>query len=208
MAKLKALRGAVGAYGRVAAGGIIDVDEGQAGKLIKTARFVRASDSDIEAAQEAQKLALTVSGAGSGAAFMPVPERAQPLDRLSQMIDSGQITRDKAKELTSLQISLSTDEVKAFIKAEADRLYGEIAAEQEKLSAREDALVERAAELAARETEFADAVERQTKELLAKSEDLGAREKVLAERDQAGFPDCDDPTKGKVKAAVDGKGGK
>lgn len=73
MAKLKSLRGAVGTYGRVTAGGIVDVDETMAEKLVKTGRFVRATAADIEAAQTAQQAALATAIPGLGAGFVPLP---------------------------------------------------------------------------------------------------------------------------------------
>ncbi|SHL80432.1 hypothetical protein SAMN05444389_101434 [Paracoccus solventivorans] len=73
MAKLKSLRGAVGTYGRVTAGGIVDVDETMAEKLVKTGRFVRASEADIEAAQAAQQATLATAIPGLGAGFVPLP---------------------------------------------------------------------------------------------------------------------------------------
>ena len=57
MPKLKSLRGAIGSYGRVAANGIVDVDEPTAKRLLDTKKFVRATEKDIEAAQAAQKTA-------------------------------------------------------------------------------------------------------------------------------------------------------
>lgn len=73
MAKLKSLRGAVGTYGRVTAGGIVDVDETLAEKLVKTGRFVRASAADVAAAQAAQQAALATAIPGLGDGFVPLP---------------------------------------------------------------------------------------------------------------------------------------
>lgn len=69
MPKLKALRGAIGSYGRVAAGGIIDVDQAAEQKLLKTKRFVAATAEDIAAAQKAQKRYLKLNLPGVPAGF-------------------------------------------------------------------------------------------------------------------------------------------
>ena len=69
MPKLKALRGAIGSYGRVAAGGIIEVDQATEQKLLKTKRFVTATAKDIAAAQKAQKRFLKLNLPGAPAGF-------------------------------------------------------------------------------------------------------------------------------------------
>lgn len=151
MPKLKALRGAVGSYGRVAAGGIVEVDESAADKLIKTGRFVRASAADIEAAQKAQKAALATAVPGAGKGFMPMPEKGKGLDRLEQMVERGEITQEKARELVSLQISLSTDEVRAFIEKEGKALDERLAKAAADLDKRAEELDQREQALDARE---------------------------------------------------------
>lgn len=195
MPKLKALRGAVGSYGRVAAGGIVEVDEPAASKLLKTGRFVRATDQDIAAAQKAQKAVLAAQTPGTGAAFMPMPDAPSSDDRLSQMVQRGEISRDKAKEFASLQIALSTDEVQAFIQEEGDRIKAEVAAAQEGLDARDRELDQRAetlqirdqeldereAELAEREAELAE----RESALAALEKELDARANALADREKA-----------------------
>lgn len=154
MPKLKSLRGAVGSYGRVAAGGIVEVSEAEAEKLLKTKRFVRATDADIKAAQERQKAELAVQTAGATPGFSAMPGQPDTTDRLSRMVETGQISRDKAKELVALQINLSTEEVQEFIKAEGDRIFAEVSAAQADLDARELALTERENHLAAREADL------------------------------------------------------
>lgn len=80
MPKLKSLRGSIGAYGRVSAGGIVEVSEPEAEKLLKTKRFVRATDADIAAAKVAQDRFLA-AGTGAGAGFPPFPEASAAADR-------------------------------------------------------------------------------------------------------------------------------
>lgn len=188
MPKLKALRGAVGSYGRVAAGGIVEVDEPAASKLLKTGRFVHATDQDIAAAQKAQKAVLAVKTPGTGAAFMPMPDAPSSDDRLSQMVQRGEISRDKAKEFVSLQIALSTDEVQAFIQEEGDRIKAEVAAAQEGLAARDHELDQRAETLQIRDQELdereAGLAERESA-LAALEKDLDARANALADREKA-----------------------
>lgn len=188
MPKLKALRGAVGSYGRVAAGGIVEVDEPAASKLLKTGRFVRATDQDIAAAQKAQKAVLAAQTPGTGAAFMPMPDAPSSDDRLSQMVQRGEISRDKAKEFASLQIALSTDEVQAFIQEEGDRIKAEVAAAQEGLDARDRKLDQRAETLQIRDQELdereAELAERESA-LAALEKELDARANALADREKA-----------------------
>lgn len=71
--KLKSLRPAVGSYGNVAANGIVEVDESEAGRLRKTGRFVDATAADIEAAQKAQADHIARALTGTGV-FAPMPE--------------------------------------------------------------------------------------------------------------------------------------
>ena len=70
--KLKALRAKVGAYGRVAANGIVEVDVSDAERLVKTGGFVKATEDDIKAAQKRQKEFLNSRPAGY-AGFSPLP---------------------------------------------------------------------------------------------------------------------------------------
>lgn len=163
MPKLKSLRGAVGTYGRVAAGGIVDVSEADAKKLLGTKRFVTATDADIAAARKRQEAELAVETVGATPGFSAMPTPPNTADRLSQMIERGQIDRQKAKELVALQINLSTEEVQSFIQSEADKVLAEISAEQSRLTAIEQALSDREDQLAKREA------------------DVDAREKALAE---------------------------
>jgi len=157
MPKLKSLRGAVGSYGRVAAGGIVDVDETQARKLLATKRFVQASESDIAAAQKAQKAALAVTVTGATPGFAPLPEKPQSADRLQKMIEAGEITPEEARTMARLQISVSTEEVQALIQREADEIAAQFAAAQADQDARQAELDEREAALTAREEALAAA---------------------------------------------------
>ncbi|MFB2530709.1 hypothetical protein ACEYYA_00910 [Paracoccus sp. p3-h83] len=61
---LKSLRPAVGIYGTVPKGGVVEVDEATGKKLLKTGRFVQATEADIDdaAAREIGRVA-TASGA-------------------------------------------------------------------------------------------------------------------------------------------------
>lgn len=148
MVKLKALRGAIGSYGRVAAGGIIEVDESVAAELLKTARFVRATEQDIAAAQKAQEAALALPASGSGAAFMPMPEAALSTDRLTHLIKRGEISVDDAKRLEQMEANLSARELDVDRRAEQLLLQGQ------ELVVREAALEKREAALAAATQEF------------------------------------------------------
>ena len=71
MPKLKSLRGAIGSYGRVAAGGIVEVSDEEAKKLLKTKRFVAATAADIAAAQKRQEAELAVQTVGATPGFEP-----------------------------------------------------------------------------------------------------------------------------------------
>lgn len=96
MPKLKALRGAIGSYGRVAAGGIIDVDEASAEKLLKTRRFVRATAEDIAAAQAAQERFLRLNPSAT-AAFSPVPTNLAPTDAAADASDDAAKAADETQ---------------------------------------------------------------------------------------------------------------
>lgn len=169
MVKLKALRGAVGTYGRVAAGGIIDVDHTQSDKLKKTKLFVDATEADIEAAQKAQKAALALNVSGASAAFMPIPTPTPPAtaDRLSGLIADGTLTTGQARSLVDLELRLSTDEIQAFIKAESDKIFAEMSDAHRALDERQTSLRKLEADLNA--AQFA----------------LDAREAAVAEREKA-----------------------
>lgn len=157
MPKLKSLRGAVGSYGRVAAGGIVDVDETQARKLLATKRFVQASESDIAAAQKAQKAALAVTVTGATPGFAPLPEKPQAIDRLQEMLERGVLTADEARKFTALQIQLSPEEIQDMLRREADDATAQFAAAQADQDARQAELDEREAALTAREEALAAA---------------------------------------------------
>lgn len=77
MAKLKALRPSVGNYGRVAANGIVEVDDNEAKKLITTGRFVKANAADIEAAQKRLKAVLAGDPAAAAAAKAAAEAKAK-----------------------------------------------------------------------------------------------------------------------------------
>lgn len=186
MPKLKSLRGAIGSYGRVAAGGIVEVSDEEAKKLLKTKRFVTASPVDIAAAQKRLEGELAVKTVGATPGFSAMPAKPETTDRLSQMVERGEIDPDKAREFVGLQISLSTEEVQGFIKAEADKIWAEVAAAQAELDAREQALVDReeelgkrAANLQAREEE----VSKREGDLQAGEATLQGREAAVAERE-------------------------
>lgn len=156
MPKLKSLRGAVGSYGRVAAGGIVDVDETQAQKLLATKRFVQASESDIAAAQKAQKAALAIKVTGATPGFAPLPEKPQAIDRLQEMIERGVLTVDEARKFTALQIQLSPEEIQTMLRREADGATAQIDAAKADLQALSAELDEREAKIVERETDVAE----------------------------------------------------
>lgn len=156
MQKLKSLRGAIGTYGRVAAGGIIEVDHDKAAKLTKSGRFVVATDDDIATAQAAQKKALAAQTAGVAPGFAPMPEAPASQDRLLALIERGEITPAEAKKLARVQIEFSTQEIQALIQREADGVMAELATVKEDLDAREQDLSAREAELASREIALAE----------------------------------------------------
>jgi hypothetical protein len=205
MAKLKSLRGAVGSYGRVAAGGIIEVSDADAEKLLKTRRFVRASAEDIAAAERAQQQFLKVGAVGATPGFAPMPEPPPNQDRLSAMIAGGQITEAKAKELVALQINISDDEIRSFIETEMAAAAKALEQGAEDLRLREEALADREKELEARENAHADAVEKQKKAFLDQAADLAARENTLAAAAGADAPKEGDAG-GAAKAKEDAKG--
>jgi len=161
MAKLKSLRAARGSYGRVAAKGIVDVDEDKAAKLKKTGHFVDATEADIKAAQKAQSAALAVRVKGVSPGFTAIPEKPAGADRLQAMIDRGDISADDARRLSAMQIELAPEEIRALIqrdlaeasaRIEADQ--GELDARAAKLDARETALDDRAADLDRRQADL------------------------------------------------------
>lgn len=137
MPKLKALRGAVGSYGRVAAGGIVEVDESAAEKLIRTGRFVRASAADIEAAQKAQKAALATAVPGAGKGFMPMPERTKQAE--ADLAARGQDLDKRAEELKQRDQELDQREQGLAAREEA------IAAAEAKAASETKAKTEKAA---------------------------------------------------------------
>lgn len=171
MPKLKSLRGSVGSYGRVAAGGIVEVDENTAKKLLETKRFVSATAEDIKVAQKAAAVNKTAVGATPG--FGHLPEPPKRLDRLQEMIDRGVLTPSEARKLVDLQIALSPDEVKAAIESQ----IVEATAEYDR---RERELEDRAAELDAREAKLVEA-ERATKAALEPSDSDGTAARAAEE---------------------------
>lgn len=169
MPKLKSLRGAIGAYGRVAAGGIVEVDETAAKKMLATKRFVTASDKDIEAAQKAQKTALKVEVEGATSGFLPMPDKPHANDRLKQLIDSGTLTVDEARKFVNLQIELAPDELRQAIQREfADAV--------ETISARRNDLTDVARDLDEREA----ALDRREAELESRTAALNSRDLAAA----------------------------
>lgn len=159
MPQLKSLRGAMGSYGRVTARGIVDVTEPEAEKMIKTGRFVKATPDDIEAAKATLQASLTIGATGATTGFSAMPEKLQPADRLQKMIEAGEISPAEAKMMARLQISVSTEEVQALIKREADEIAAQIATAQADLDERQAELDQREADLIAREDAIAAAEE-------------------------------------------------
>lgn len=174
MPKLKALRGSIGIYGRVKANGIVEVDEVDAEKLLKSKRFVRATAADIAAAEEAQQAFLTIGMTGAAPGFAPVAAACEK-GRLAAMIESGAISPEKARELVALQIELSDDELKGAVQLLIDD-------QGAKLAAREDELEKRQADLSAREEAHAGLVaahDAEVERFAARVADLEAREAEL-----------------------------
>lgn len=189
MAKLKALRGGIGAYGRVKANGIVEVSDTDAKVLLATKRFVVASEADIAKAQKAQSDFLKVESKGATSGFAPMPDKPLNQDRLSAMIEAGQIDRAKAKELVALQINLSDDEVReAFERdlaavAEEMRVKStELEARESELTAQREALAAREQDLEARKHAHVDAVDLENKALAARSDELDGLAKLLDAR--------------------------
>lgn len=175
MPKLKALRGSIGIYGRVKANGIVEVDEVDAEKLLKSKRFVRATEDDIALAEKAQEEFLAVNMTGVSPGFAPVAA-AKCKGRLATMIESGAISPEKAKELVALQIELSEDELKGAVQSLIDDKGAQLAAREEALSIRES-------ELSAREEAHAGMVathDAEVERFAAQMADLEAREAALA----------------------------
>lgn len=171
MPKLKSLRGAIGSYGRVAAGGIVEVGEAHAKKLLATKRFVAATQEDIAKAKAAQEAALAVQTTGAAPGFSPMPEKPKAVDRLQEMVERGDLTPSEARKLAGLQISVSTEEVQALIQREADEVTAQIDAAKADLEARKDELDTREANLKEREA----AIEAREKALpIAKDKDAGS----------------------------------
>lgn len=72
MPQLKSLRSQVGSYGRVAANGIVEVDEPTARRLLDTKRFVAATAADIKAAQGRMADYVAGRAEGEGLGFAPI----------------------------------------------------------------------------------------------------------------------------------------
>lgn len=190
--KLKSLRGALGSYGRVKAGGIVEVTDDQARKLKATKRFVDATPADITAAQKAQEAAMAVQVQGVSPGFQSVAAPAASISRLQDLISRGDIGVAEARRLVGLQIDLAPEEIRAQIledvadgKAELDRLRAAHDERQDELDGRQEALDARAAELDARQAQ-----------LEATAEDLDAREAELQDTPppadaDAAAPDAD-----------------
>lgn len=175
MAQLKSLRGAVGSYGRVAAGGIVEVTDDEAKKLLKTKRFVPATDADIAAAQDRKKAELKSATVGATAGFTAMPEKPAATDRLSELVQSGQLDLDKARELVALQINMSDDDIKNFLEAEMGRFAEDLKGQHSEL---ETLKIEHANKVTEDEAKLADRAE----ELDRREQDLAARAKELDER--------------------------
>lgn len=182
MAKLKALRGGIGGYGRVKANGIVEVSETDAKVLLATKRFVVATEADIAAAREAQDAFLKVETKGATAGFAPMPDMPLNQDRLTAMIDSGQVSREKAKELVALQINLSDGEIRSFLEGEIASLLQGLQSRSTELDDRAAEIAEREKDLEARENAYAEAVDAQDKALLARAEELDALGQTLDAR--------------------------
>ncbi|MTH61438.1 hypothetical protein [Paracoccus litorisediminis] len=187
MPKLKALRGSIGIYGRVKANGIVEVEEKDADKLLKSKRFVRATDADIAAAEKAQQdfLAVNMTGVTPGFAPVAVPKAA---DRLQAMIEGGAISKEKAQELLALQIDLSDDEVKAGLQSWIDERRAEVMVLQADLTTRD-------AELNDREKAHAEAVAAHEAEVQRVADlvaDLDKREQAIAQASRAAQPPAAD----------------
>lgn len=204
MQKLKSLRGAVGLYGRVSAGGIVEVDDALAKKMLATKRFVSATEADITAAQKAQKAAMAVQVTGAAPGFAPMPVPPKPADRLQALIQRGEISVEDAKRLVNLQIEVSPDEIKAMVKREMDQMATEILDLQGGLEGRQDELDGRQAALDAREADLeAATVALSAREaaLAATAEDLDAREAALQAAPPVDVaPEADAPAPAKASA--------
>ncbi|AZV00395.1 hypothetical protein pthi1_p30 [Paracoccus phage vB_PthS_Pthi1] len=191
MPKLKALRGAIGIYGRVKANGIVEVEDKDVEKLLKTKRFVRATEADIASAEKAQQDFLAVNMTGAAPGFAPVAT-PKPNDRLQAMIDGGSITKEKAQELVALQIELSDDEVKAALQRWMHESSAALSAREEELTAREEAHAESVADHEAEVQRLADI-----------AADLDKREKAIAEAAAAKASALDD--QGNAHATAEAK---
>lgn len=175
MPKLKSLRAASGSYGRVAANGIIDVDDAQAKKLKATKRFVDATPADIDAAKKRQADALAVQAQGAAPGFAAIAEPPAGIDRVQDMIARGAMSINDAKRLVDLQIQFSPAEIQGVIKGEADRVMAEIETHRDALDARKAELDARQAELDGHAAELAD----REQSMAEAAKDLDAREAAL-----------------------------
>lgn len=102
MPSLKALRGSIGAYGRVRAGGIVEVDDAAAKKLIATKRFVTATAEDIAAAQKAQEEYLKVGVVGVTPGFAPMPRAPEPIEGEAAGLEFDAREKQLAERATEL----------------------------------------------------------------------------------------------------------
>lgn len=172
MARLKALRGSIGTYGRVAAGGIVDVDDAEAKKLLETKRFERATDADLKAAQAAQEKFLKVAVAGAAPGFAALAEPPPPVeDEFAALeIDEQRAELDRAKQ------SLASEAARlGEVEAGLIERHGVQEARHEDLNRREDDLVKREGSLAmSRST-----AEEEAKRLHDWEADLNQREEAL-----------------------------
>lgn len=212
MPKLKSLRGAVGSYGRVSAGGIVEVDDAMAKKLLATTRFVLASGKDIAAAQKAQEAALAVKVTGTAPGFMSIPDKPQATDRLQDMISRGALTVEEAQKFTAMQIELSPDEIQTMVRRNAEEATGQIEAAKAGLQALAAELGEREADIVRREADLAE-LDRREADIAKREAELEEREHALADAmSQADAAAKEAETKAKTKADATGddskKGGK
>jgi chemotaxis protein histidine kinase CheA len=167
MPKLKALRGSIGTYGRVAAGGIVEVDDAEAKKLLETKRFQRASDADVKAAQAAQRKFLKVAVAGATPGFAPVAEAPQPVEDAFGALEIEQQRAEIQRGIEALAAEasrLSAIEAQLIERhdLQEDR-HADLKRREEDLQKREEALAASAAEKAQKQAAEADAADKAKK---------------------------------------------
>ena len=181
MAKLKSLRASVGAYGRVAAGGIIEVEEKDVKKLTDTHRFVPATETDIETAQKAQAEHLKVAVVGAGASFAPMPPVVSPAEN----------------EVITLKLQADAEELEGVmegLKAETERLQ----AFEASLQQRQETVEAGEADLALKRQKLEEEISRlqsRADEVQAQEVDLAARIKEADEAEIVRKKAADDEAK-------------